>query len=313
MPALKTIDVSIIIPTFNRLWCLPRAIDSCRNTICSTEIIVVDDGSTDGTAEWLTQQDDVITLHQKNQGQTYAINNGIAKASGKYIRFLDSDDFLIEGIIDKQFYAAEKNQADLVYSGINIYDEATKQIIPCDTIRPWDDFLAVQLGNSFGSHFLAMLFKTALVKQIPRRPDFAFREDRMFLLEYALLEPKTQILPEIAGYWVKHDTQMQANYRGLKAQVTNWQHLNIYKKILAELEDKGELTTARKNAACEVLWPLAHWVAIDHLKEAVAIVNWIKELNPSFKIPDKGLLGWLYKNIGFSNTEKLLKLRRFFK
>lgn len=303
-------DVSIIIPAYNRLWCLPRAIDSCRNTNCAVEIIVVDDGSTDGTWEWLEKQDNLVKIKQVNQGQTYAINNGVANASGKYIRFLDSDDFLVEGIIDKQFIAAEQHAADLVYSGVDVYVEDTKEIIKSPEITPWDDFLTVQLGNSYGSHFLGMLFKTELVKKVPRRPDYAFREDRMFLLEYGLLEPKIVHVSGCAGYWVKHNDQMQANYRGLKAQVTNWQHLNIYKKILSRLELSGKLTENRKNAACDILWPLAHWIALNHINEANEVVNWIYELNPSFKIPQKGVLGSLYKKMGFKNTERLLGLRR---
>jgi len=99
-------DVSVIIPTYNRLWCLAKAIDSCRNTKCQTEIIVVDDGSTDGTWDWLQKQEGLIAIRQENQGQTYAINNGFSVAKGKYIRFLDSDDYLCEGIIDKQYQKA---------------------------------------------------------------------------------------------------------------------------------------------------------------------------------------------------------------
>jgi glycosyltransferase involved in cell wall biosynthesis len=303
-------DISIVIPAYNRLWCLPRAIDSCRNTNCAVEIIVVDDGSSDGTWEWLEKQDNLVKIKQVNQGQTYAINNGVANARGKYIRFLDSDDFLVEGIIDKQFIAAEQHTADLVYSGVDVYVEDTKEIIKSPEITPWDDFLTVQLGNSYGSHFLGMLFKTDLVKKVPRRPDYAFREDRMFLLEYGLLEPKTVHVAGCAGYWVKHTDQMQANYRGLKAQVTNWQHLNIYKKILSRLELSGKLTENRKNAACNILWPLAHWIALNHINEANEVINWIYELNPSFQIPQKGVLGSLYKKMGFKNTERLLGLRR---
>jgi glycosyltransferase involved in cell wall biosynthesis len=304
------IDVSIIIPAYNRLWCLPRAINSCLGTKCLTEIIVVDDGSTDGTWEWLVKQDNVVKIKQANQGQTYAINKGVTLAQGKYIRFLDSDDFLITGIIDKQFIAAEQHNADLVYSGIDVYVEDTKEIIKSPEITAWDDFLTVQLGGGYGSHFLAMLFNTELVKKTPRRPDYAFREDRMFLLEYGLLEPKTIHVDECAGYWVKHANQMQANYRGLKSQVTNWQHLNIYKKIVSNLALSGKLTESRKNAVCEVLWPLAHWIAIDHLNEANEVVTWIYKLNPSFQIPQEGILGFLYKKTGFKNTERLLGLRR---
>lgn len=60
------IDISIIIPTYNRLWSLPRAIESCREASCSVEIIVIDDGSTDGTWQWLQQQDGLISLKQNN-------------------------------------------------------------------------------------------------------------------------------------------------------------------------------------------------------------------------------------------------------
>jgi len=306
-------DVSIVIPTYNRLWCLPRAIESCKNTLCLTELIVVDDGSNDGTWEWLQQQSGIKSFYKKNQGQTYAINHGVTHATGKYIRFLDSDDFLTEGIIDKQFLAAEAQQADLVYSGIDIYDDATKTITKCPELKPWDDFLEVQLGAGYGSHFLAMLFKTEWVKKVPRRPDFAFREDRMFLLEYGLLEPKIAMIEGCGGYWVKHPNQMQANYRGWKAQVTNWQQLNIYKKILNSLLEQGKLTQARKNAACTVLWPLAHWIAQKHLEEAVEVANWIKELNPAFVIPNKGILKLIYKKLGFKTTEKILNTGRFFK
>jgi glycosyltransferase involved in cell wall biosynthesis len=135
------VDVSVIISTYNRLWCLPRAIESCRGTNCITEIIVVDDGSTDGTWEWLKQQTSVKSLYQKNQGQTYAINLGVAHTSGKYVRFLDSDDFLANGTIDKQFLYAEDTQADLVYSRVDIYNEKDKKITRSPELkRLWKSF-----------------------------------------------------------------------------------------------------------------------------------------------------------------------------
>lgn len=303
-------DVAVIIPAYNRLWCLPRAIDSCRNTACKTEIIVVDDGSTDGTWDWLSSQSDIIAIRQENQGQTYAINNGVSRATGKYIRFLDSDDFLCPGAIDKQYKKAEETSADLVYSKIDNYDHETGKITEGPNIEPWNDFLEVQLSNRYGSHFLGMLFKTEWVKKLNRRPEFALREDRMFLLEYGLLNPKIALADGCAGYWVQHKTQMQANYQGMKSQITNWQHLHLYKRILGQLEATNQLTTPRKKAACTVLWPLAHWVAVDFLPEAVSITNWIFELDPEFKIPQKGALGYMYKNFGFERTERLLKVRR---
>jgi len=303
-------DVSVIIPAYNRLWCLPRAIESCRHTKHATEIIVVDDGSTDGTWEWLQTQLDIVALRQENQGQTYAINAGTRRATGKYIRFLDSDDFLEPGIIDRQFEAAVSNRAQLVCSRVDSYIEETGEKIKAPDISGWNDFLEVQLGNGYGSHFLGMLFHSELVEKTPRRPDFAWREDRMFLLEIALLNPKIAIVEGCAGYWVKHKEQMQANYSGLKAQVVNWQLLQIYKKILGKLETEGRLTKQYKGSACTILWPLAHWIAINHLEEAIEIVEWIYKLNPAFTPPEKGALGVLYKAAGFKRTERILHFRR---
>ena len=302
-------DVSVIIPTYNRLWCLPRAINSCRQTKCKTEIIVVDDGSTDGTWQWLEQQD-LTAIYQPNQGQTYAINNGTKAARGKYVRFLDSDDFLADGIIDLQFEVAENTSGKLICSRVDNYNETTKEITISPNLRDWGDFLEVQLGNGYGSHFLGMLFHHDLVESVPRRPDFAWREDRMFLLEVGLLNPRLVIIDVCAGYWVKHADQMQSKYSGFKSQVVNWQHLHIYKRILGELDKQKKLSEKYKKAACTVLWPLAHWIAINHLKEACDVVNWIYQLNPKFSPPEKGLLGLLYRKIGFKLTEHLLVLRR---
>jgi len=313
VPEEVKIDVSVIIPSYNRLWCLPRAINSCRNTKCATEIIVVDDGSTDGTWEWLISQPGITTIRQENQGQTYAINKGFTVAKGDYIRFLDSDDFLNEGAIDAQYQKAIATGAQLICSRVDLYDEESAKITVCPELTNWNDFLEIQLGNTYGSHFLGMLFHRSLIEQTPRRPEFALREDRMFLLEIALLTPVLAIAQGCAGYWVQHSQQMQGKYAGLQSQAANWQHLLIFRKILGRLDADGRLEEKYKKAACTVLWPLAHWIAKDHIVDAWALVKWIYELNPAFEIPEKGYLGFMYRNVGFKTTEKLLRARRSIK
>jgi glycosyltransferase involved in cell wall biosynthesis len=303
-------DVSIIISTFNRLWCLPRAIESCRGAQCATEIVVVDDGSTDGTWEWMSRHSGIVALWQPHQGQTWAINKGFNTAKGRYIRFLDSDDYLAPGIIDRQFEAAERSDADVVCSRVDIYSQNNGTIRENPELSVWDDFMGIQLGEAYGSHFLGMMFRRELVEQVPRRPDFANREDRMFLLELALLKPRVICVSGCAGYWVQHNSQMQANYLGMKAAATNWQHLEIYRRILRELERRGELTQRRKKAACKVLWPLAHWIAYSHPDDACEVAEWVFKLDPEFHVPEPGALGMLYRHLGFRATEMLLRFRR---
>lgn len=89
--------VSIVIPTFNRRHFVADAVDSCLNqSYANCQVIVVDDGSTDGSGEYLreTYGDRIMLITQKNQGPGIARNSGIAAARGEFIHFLDADDQL---------------------------------------------------------------------------------------------------------------------------------------------------------------------------------------------------------------------------
>ncbi len=89
--------ISVIIPTYNGARYIRQAIDSVlAQSYSDYEIIVVDDGSTDNTAEILWPYGDRITyLYQSNQKLPTARNNGITASKGKYLAFLDSDDLFL--------------------------------------------------------------------------------------------------------------------------------------------------------------------------------------------------------------------------
>lgn len=91
---------SIIIPVFNLKDYICECIDSIlKQTFSNYEIILVDDGSTDGTSAICDEykshhQDKIKVIHQENKGQSYARNVAINEAQGEYILFVDGDDFL---------------------------------------------------------------------------------------------------------------------------------------------------------------------------------------------------------------------------
>jgi glycosyltransferase involved in cell wall biosynthesis len=305
-------DVSVIIPTFNRLWCLPRAVASCRGSRCRTQIIVCDDGSTDGTWEWLQSQPDVTALRQPNQGQTWAINHASREATGRYVRFLDSDDYLTPGTIDRQFDTAVASGADVVYSRVDLRDEAGGAIEVQPDPPLWDDFTAVMLGEGYGSHFLGMLFRRAFVAGIPRRPEFALREDRAFLLEVALQQPRIAVAEGCAGYWTRHAGQMHTGYHGLQTTVAAWQMWKLYERALVPLEAAGTLTPRRARAASGVLWHAAHALARTHLSDAEALVRRIRQIDPAFEPSDPSrVIRTLYRTLGYRGTQSVLRLRRW--
>lgn len=92
---IKKPKVSIILPTYNRKYCLDCAIQSVLSqTFTDYELIIIDDGSTDGTTEWLKVTYPTLKLItlEANQGASAARNAGIKIARGEYIAFIDSDD-----------------------------------------------------------------------------------------------------------------------------------------------------------------------------------------------------------------------------
>ena len=100
--------------TYNRATTLPRAIDSIlAQTIEDIEFVIVDDGSTDSTPELLRKYIDkdnrITVITQKNQGPAIARNNGVAKAAGKYIAIMDSDDACAVNRLELQLDFMVKN------------------------------------------------------------------------------------------------------------------------------------------------------------------------------------------------------------
>ena len=102
--------VSIVIPTYNRMETLPRALDSVINqTFLDWELIVVDDGSTDDTAETILNDYPAVRIHrQENSGVSSARNVGVGLAKGVWIAFLDSDDAWLPEKLERQLSALSK-------------------------------------------------------------------------------------------------------------------------------------------------------------------------------------------------------------
>ena len=107
----KQNSVSVIIPVFNRLKSIPRSINSVINqTYPVNEIIVVDDGSNDGTYDMIKENfPQAILIYQENRGVSSARNIGIQAANSKWIAFLDSDDEWMPNKIEEQISFFIKN------------------------------------------------------------------------------------------------------------------------------------------------------------------------------------------------------------
>lgn len=112
------VEISVVLPVYNVIDYLDECIKSVlKQTFIDFELIIVDDGSNDGSQikcdEYGALDGRIIVLHQKNGGLSAARNSGIKSAKGKYVTFIDSDDFVSEYYLELLHAALTESGADI--------------------------------------------------------------------------------------------------------------------------------------------------------------------------------------------------------
>lgn len=161
---------SVIIPAFNRAHLIQETLDSLlRQTCRDFEIIVCDDGSTDGTSQALEKYSGNIRLVRSNQlGPAGARNTAIAHAQGQYIACLDSDDIWAPWTLECVDAALASAQSDcLVYLPVhplpNPFDVTTLERAPL-SMRRYEDFLSAPINSPYGSGSIGAIPRTLIAK-----------------------------------------------------------------------------------------------------------------------------------------------------
>lgn len=120
--------VSIIVPVYNVEKYLPKCIESITNqTLKDIEIILVNDGSTDNSGklidEYVVKDKRIKVIHKKNEGQGSARNVGLDIATGEYIGFVDSDDWIDSDMYEKLYIKAKEESLDVVVCSRKVWSE----------------------------------------------------------------------------------------------------------------------------------------------------------------------------------------------
>ncbi|HDY67933.1 MAG TPA: glycosyltransferase [Candidatus Scalindua sp.] len=147
--------VSIVLPTYNGAKYIRQSIDSCLNqTYKNIELIIVNDGSTDGTPEIIRSYEDgriKYLTHEKNKGLPHALNTGFTKATGEYLAWTSDDNFYAEEAIEVMVRALHTNErVDFVYADYYFIDENNN--ISRSMCNPQPNML--NRGNCIGPCFL---------------------------------------------------------------------------------------------------------------------------------------------------------------
>jgi hypothetical protein len=234
--------VSVVIPSYNRAHAVIAAIESIlTQTYDRREIIVVDDGSTDGTADAINRflrgrsvkGDDVRQMYQHNQGPSAARNRGIAEARGNWIAFLDSDDAWLPEKLERQVRAVERfNQCGACFTDAKLLmNRGLCKTAFQAAARSYHEDVGIEAGavaslaKAFGGAWIQTLIaRTDLVRQIGGFDvDLHFAEDYDFLfrlfrltqqcyvnIPLAVIDRTSMLDPDPCRHWEKLEFRLQA-------------------------------------------------------------------------------------------------------
>ena len=214
--------VTIVLPTHNRAHLIGRAIDSVlAQTHPALELIVIDDGSTDGTREVVAAFTDPRVRHLRNEnpvGPSTARNIGIATAGpSSYLAFIDDDDEWLPHKLERQLAVFERGPADLAAVGCGRIDFDGREEVQLPELRGllFEDLLA-RRARGYGGALV-------LVRRFPGEPDVLFDaslsclEDADYTLRVARTRPLDFVPEALVKVYQNHGGQHVWNSAGMVA------------------------------------------------------------------------------------------------
>lgn len=237
----KQLLVSIIVPVYNVEKYLSRCVDSLRRqTMPEIEIILIDDGSQDGSGvicDKLAEEDHRIrVLHKGNAGQGLARNDGLDLAGGTYVLFVDSDDYIEDYTCERLVSVMEQEQADLCCFGYQIETpggELFYQVKLDEKVYEKE-----QIKKQFVLHFFGdspeedelrgvsacmTMFRRELIEAHNirfRSERKCFSEDTIFNLDFCMYAQKAIVLSEYFYHYIQNAESFSHAYRKNRFKLT---------------------------------------------------------------------------------------------
>jgi glycosyltransferase involved in cell wall biosynthesis len=239
--------VSVIIPTFNRADLVIQALESVINQDYQPiEIIVIDDGSTDNTAEKINDfGQQVKYIRQENSGEATARNLGIQNANGKYVAFLDDDDLFLPGKLTLQAEILINQPAIALVACQALRLDETEHIIPNQEVFPRKHTGLVPFDGLVCSPYTSIIPSTSMIRRSVLHevggfdPDIRYGEDWDLVIRIGA-HHSILYLAEPLVYLRVHQTHRQNDYLldNTKAKLRFKDHLKIIAKTKPLLNEE---------------------------------------------------------------------------
>lgn len=310
--------LSVIIPTHKRPQFLPRAIKSALQAASKgdVEVIVIPNGS-DTSWQSVAEQfknESRVKWHPIEQAHANAArNHGMKLAQGKYIRFLDDDDFFYPEAAQKQLEELIELDADISCGQITKTDE-TGNILELAQQLDTDDFIEAAIGRGHSTATCALVIKKCISNDCIWDEKINNNQDVYWAWELCKKqELKSFRFRQAVAAWVQHTNGVRVSkghHRGETAKIT----ANHLLDVLTALEDRNMLSLYRAHSASCILWNCIHfgimfspiyWIRISFVARNLSkdttpnasIYSWriLKPINPL--LVELGLVPWRWIKI----------------
>jgi glycosyltransferase involved in cell wall biosynthesis len=250
--------VSVIIPTYNRAHLVVEAIQSVKaQSYPAIQIIVVDDGSQDNTAQRVAQFENVEYYYQENRGQAAARNLGLSYAKGEYIASLDSDDIWHEDFLKAAVAAVEQYQADFVFLNWTEISEGKQSPNDWERSKRWRKYFTNLDGewSLLNAEEVRRLFLVTCPAPssalLIRRSSFVagwneemkIADDWCLILEMVIMKPCRAAFT-LSSYWTKRIHSSNVYHGRDRLEVIR--ELGLHDEILIAQRFQEQLTLAEK-------------------------------------------------------------------
>ena len=261
-------SVSVIIPTYNCAPFIARTLDSVlRQSTAPVDLIVIDDGSTDATAEVLRPFASRFSLHrQENQGVAVARNRGMDLARGEWLMFLDADDMLEPDALSRLLDGA-REQAGVVYGHaihIDTDDHVLREHRSRDCTGPVP---AAALQHFCGAAFVpgCAIVRAPLARQVRFDQRFAPCEDRDFWIRCGLAAECAEVPDVVLRYRIRPGSHSGNRERQVTQSVAVRLHaLDEFAKATPPVDAGVTAADVVGKTLSDVFWQ-REWAVVDRL------------------------------------------------
>ena len=269
---MKESKLSIIMPVYNVAEYMEKSVLSIlRQTHGNIELILIDDGSTDGSSEIcqrLAESDSRIRLIRKvNQGVSAARNDGLSAATGDYITFADSDDWVEHNAYEKMMEYLQQMNADICVMGFtpegdksfvsSLQKEGKQVLSQNDAINKLID------GKVYTWSIWDKIYRRDLLSDIAFNKDIANGEDLLFNWQAFRKAAKVAYIPLHGYHYVQRMSSMTNTFSPKKMTV-----MKAFDIIMADCKNESSLLKNIKGKYISTLIGLinSYWVKCDKIK-----------------------------------------------